>query len=371
MTVIVVEDDKILRFLEVILDARASPARRAAFRDYLSFDEPDPEGWFESQRARAAAILPATVIMARDRKALSAALPEADAAVVESLTIGADDVAKAPGLRLVQKFGTDIRNVDVAACRKAGVAVRTLRRRVNAAVAEHALMLMMAVGRKLVETEGALDLASLEALGYAPRPFDAEHVAGANWARIPGLRGLLGATLGALGLGEVGREVALRARACGMKILYHQRSRLPASVEKRHDARYAGFHELLERSDFLSVHLPLTDATRGMIDAAAFARMKPGTILVNVSRARIVDRSALVAALDGGRLGGAAFDVHYEEPGAPDETLKAYRNVVLSPHVAVAGRQYNMADIAQLTAGVADALTRRSARRDRHGAATA
>ena len=357
MTTIVAEDDKILRFLEVILDAQASPERCAAFRDYLSFDEPDPEGWFETLRARAAAIRPVTVTMVADHDALRAALPGADAVVTEGLRIDAGDIGAAPGLKLVQKFGIDTRNIDLEACRAAGIEVRTLRRRVNAAVAEHALLLMMAVGRKLVETDGALDFASLESLGYAPRLFDTAHVAGANWARIPGLRSLQGSTLGALGLGEIGREVARRARAFDMEILYHQRSRLPPAVEREYAAHYVSYAELLERADFLSIHLPLTEDTEGMVDSAAFARLKRGAILVNISRAAIVDRKALVSALDSGRLGGAGLDVHYAEPGAADEPLKSYSNVVLSPHIAVASRRHNMADVAELIESLAEALS--------------
>ena len=357
MTTIVAEDDKILRFLEVILDERASPERRAAFRDYLSFDEPDPATWFETLRARAAAISPVTITMAPDRDTLRAGLPGADAVVTEGLRIDAGDIGAAPGLKLVQKFGIDTRNIDLGACHSAGVKVRTLRRRVNAAVAEHALLLMMAVGRKLVETDGALDFASLESLGYAPRPFDTAHVAGANWARIPGLRSLQGSTLGALGLGEIGREVARRARAFDMEILYHQRSRLPPAVEREYAACYVSFAELLERADFLSIHLPLTEDTRGMLDSAAFTRIRPGAILVNISRAAIVDRDALVSALDSGRLGGAGLDVHYAEPGAADEPLKAYRNVVLSPHIAVASRRHNMDDVAELITSLSEALS--------------
>lgn len=356
MATIVVEDDKILRFLQVILDPDVATDRVDAFRDYLSFDEPDPDGWFETMRQRAAAIHPSTIRMVEDEAAMRAALPDADAVVTEGLKIGADDLAAAPGLKLVHKFGIDARNVDAQACADAGVDLRTMRRRVNGTVAEHAILLMLAVGRRLCETNGALDFAALEALGYKPKMFHTDHVAGANWARIPGLRSLQGATLGALGLGEIGREVALRASAMGMDIVYHQRTRLPEPVERESNARYVSFQELLERADFLSIHLPLTESTRGMVDAAAFARMKPGAILANISRAHIVDRAALIAALDSGRLGGAGLDVHYDEPGAPDEPLKSYRNVVLSPHIAVAARQHNMADTAELVANLADAL---------------
>jgi phosphoglycerate dehydrogenase-like enzyme len=356
MTTIVVQDDKILRFLEVILDPRVADARVAAFRDYLSFDVSDPDAWFEAQRRRAAAIHPATVQMVADEDAMRAALADAEAVVSESFRIGAREIAAAPNLKLVQKFGVDARNIDAVACADAGVEHRTLRRRVNGTVAEHAILLMLAVARKLVETDGALDFASLQALGYRPAKFDADHVAGANWARIGGLKSLQGATLGALGLGEVGREVAIRARAMGAEILYYQRTRLPEPTEREHGARYVSFEELLERSDFLSIHLPLNASTEGMIDAAAFARMKPGAILANISRAHIVDRGALLAALDSGRLGGAGLDVHYEEPGAVDEPLKSYSNVILSPHIAVAERQHNMADTAEMVANLADAL---------------
>mgnify|MGYP003627094051 FL=1 len=356
MATIVVQDDKILRFLEVILDPDVSTERVDAFRDYLSFDVPDPDAWFDEQRRRAAAIYPSKIRLVPDEAAMREVLPVADAVVSESFAIGAEELAAGPNLKFVQKFGIDARNVDLEACAAAGVPVKTLRRRVNGTVAEHAILLMMAVGRKLVETDGALDFASLQALGYKPAKFHPDHVAGANWARVNGLKSLQGATLGALGLGEVGREVATRARAMGMEILYYQRSRQSAEIEAESGARYVTYEELLERSDFLSIHLPLNPSTEGMLDSASFARMKPGAIVANISRAHIIDRNALIAALDGGTLGGAGLDVHYDEPGSPDEPLKNYRNVVLSPHIAVAQRSHNMADTAELVVNLADAL---------------
>lgn len=357
MATIVVQDDKILRFLQVILDPDVAPSRVNAFRDYLAFDIPDPDAWFEEQRQRATAIYPSRILMVEDEDAMRAALPEADAVVSESFRIGAGDLALGTNLKLVQKFGIDARNVDQDACRDANVPVRTLRRRVNGTVAEHAILLMLAVGRKLIETHGALDFASLQALGYKPAKFDPDHVAGANWARIHGLRSLQGATLGALGLGEVGREVATRARAMGMEILYYQRTRLPKDIEAECSATYVSYEELLQRSDFISVHLPLNDSTRGMLNSDAFALMKTGAIVANISRAHIVDQDALIAALDGGRLGGAGLDVHYEEPGASNEPLKNYPNVVLSPHIAVAQRAHNLADAAELVGNLANALS--------------
>jgi phosphoglycerate dehydrogenase-like enzyme len=284
------------------------------------------------------------------------ALPEADAAVVESFAVDEDALADAGRLAVVQKFGTDTRNIDLEACARRGVAVRTLRRRVNIAVAEHAFALMLAMAKKVCLTHGRLDVAGLEEIGFQPRMFDRRHVAGANWARVSGLRMLHGATLGAIGLGEIGREVAARAGAFGMEVLYYQRNRLPDEIEGPLGAHYCGFDELLERSDFVSIHLPLTDDTGGMIDAAAFARMKPGAVLVNISRADIIDRAALMAALESGRLGGAGLDVHYQEPGDPDEPLKRFDNVVLTPHTAVATRLNGTADMEELVSNLAEAV---------------
>mgnify|MGYP002016675539 CR=1 FL=1 len=145
---------------------------------------------------------------------------------------------------------------------------------------------------------------------------------------------LNGTLAGALGLGEVGREVAGRAKAMGMHILYHQRRQLPPEVEAQWNAEYVSFDDLFARADFVSIHVPLNDATRGMVDAAAFARMKDGAILINASRAHIVDRDALIGALNSGRLGGAGLDTFSEEPADP--TLPVYQlpNVYATPHVA-------------------------------------
>lgn len=356
MPVIVVEDDKILRFVQCLLDPDVLPVRAAAFADFLSFDVADVDGWIDGVRKSCGGLHPATVRMVADQEALLAALPEADGVVTESLLMGEAELSRAPRLKIVQSFGMDTRHIDLAACAKANVQTPPFQRRVNGAVAEHAIALMMAVARKICEADGALDFASLEKLGYQPGLFDTAHISGANWARIPGLKNLQGSTLGALGLGEVGREVANRARAMGMDILYHQRRRLEPDVEKTWDAEYVSYEELFERADFISIHVPLNDSTRGMIDGAAFARMKEGAILVNVSRAHIVDRDALMAALDSGRLGGAAFDVHYQEPAPADEPLKNYRNVVLSPHIAVGPRSQALLDMAEIVTNLAAAI---------------
>ncbi len=356
MPVVVAQDDVIIRTVQAVLDPETPPERQTAIADYFSVDVPDFDSWLDHVRAQVAALYPAKVHMVSDREAFHAALPDADAAVIESLVMGEAELALAGRLKVVQNFGTDLRNFDLAACARAGVAVKPLRRRVNIAVAEHAMALMLALAKRICLTHGRLDVASLEQAGFPARMFDRRHVAGANWSRVDGLRTLSGATLGALGLGEIGREVAQRARGFDMNVLYHQRTRLPGEIEAPLGASYCGFDELLERSDVVSIHLPLTKATEGMIDAAAFRRMKPGALLVNISRAAIIDHAALIEALESGRLGGAGLDVHYAEPGEADDPLKRFDNTVLTPHNAVASRVNGTGDMEALVANLAEAI---------------
>ncbi len=353
---IVAEDDVIIRTAQVILDPGTDPERRAAIADYYHVDMPDFDGWMGRLRARMPALYPAAFRMAADQEEFRDRLGDADGAICESLRIGAEELAAAPRLKIVQKFGTDLRNVDLAACAARGVAVRPLRRRVNVAVAEHAFALMIAMAKKLFLVNGRIDERSLREAGFRPRMYDRRHAAAANWGRVHGLGTLRGATVGCLGLGEIGREVAARAAAFGASTLYHQRNRLPADVEEPLGAVHCGFGELLERADHVVVCLPLTAATRGMIDAAAFARMKDGAFLVNVSRAAIIDRNALVEALESDRLGGVALDVHYEEPAPEDEPLKRFPKAVLTPHTAVASRSNAAADMEELVGNLAAAI---------------
>lgn len=356
MPIIVAQDDVIIRSVQVILDPDTDPDRVAAIADYYSVDLTDFDGFVAKIRATASGLFPATVKMVDDQEGFRAALRDADAAVLESFTVGEEELAAAPNLRIIQKFGVDLRNIDLDACARHNVTVKKLRRRVNVAVAEHAFALMMALAKKIVSTAGRIDEDSLRAAGYAPKMYDRRHVAAANWARIGGLATLQGSTIGVLGLGEIGRELAERAKAFNMDIVYYQRNRVPADIEAALGARYVSFNELLELSDFMTIQLPLNSSTEGMMDAAAFARMKPGAFLVNISRAAIVDRDALIDALDSGRLGGAGIDVHYKEPGDADEPLKKYDNVVLSPHIAVASRMNGAADMEELIANLAEAV---------------
>ncbi len=356
MTVVVAQDDPIIRNIQVVLDPDAPRDRIDAITDYFSVDMPGFAQWCAEIRSRADRVWPARFRMVEEQADFAAALADADVAVVETFTLGEAELAAAPRLKMVQKFGIDLRNIDLAACARRGVAVKKLRRRVNGAVAEHAFAMMLALAKRLCLLNGRIDVASLEEIGYAPRLYDQRHCGASNWGRIGGLGTLAGATLGALGLGEIGREVAGRAASFGMEVLYHQRNRLPEDVERAHSARYCSFETLLERADYLTVQLPATSQTRNMIDRAAFSRMKPGACLINVSRASIIDREALIEARRSGRLGGAGLDVFWEEPAAPGDPLVGFPNVIITPHIAVAGRWNGAADIEELVMNLDGAM---------------
>jgi phosphoglycerate dehydrogenase-like enzyme len=257
---------------------------------------------------------------------------------------------------VVQKYGFSPRNVDAAACAARGVRLLTIRRRANIACAEMTFTLMLMLAKRLNRFAGRISVERLAEVGLAYRPFDRRHTPNSNWPRIPGLRMLNESTLGIIGLGEIGREIALRAAPFGMRILYHQRSRLPEGEERELAATYVPLAQLLAQSDWIVPQVPGGPATRGFIDRACFAQMKPGAVLINISRAEIVDRPALIEALQSGRLGGFALDPLYEAPGRSDDELLTFDNVVLSPHIAAQPRFNALNDLADMMERLAKAL---------------
>lgn len=356
--IIVVEDDPFPRILQVILDPNASAERRAAFADFMAHDLPDFAGWCERVRREAPGLYPADVRLVNSQAELRANLPEASAVVVESLQIGRAELAIARRLKAVQKYGVIMRNIDIAACTAANVEVLTLRRRANIACAEHALAMMLTLARKLHRITGLISVEQLTAAGYSPTSFDRRHTASSGWPRITGLKMLYESTLGIIGMGEIGRELALRAAAFGMRVRYYQRNRLSADEERECHAEYAPLDALLADSDWISLQLPATDATRNFIGRKQFAAMKRGAILINVSRAALVDRDALIEALKSGHLGGFALDPLYEEPGRADDELLGFDNVILTPHTAAQPRFNALNDFNDLITGLARALAR-------------
>ncbi len=225
-------------------------------------------------------------------------------------------ISTMPYLRLVANFGVGYNNIDLKACKERGIRVTNTPQPVIEPTAELAFALMHAVARRTAELDRKVRLDAAE-------PFGVMNNLG---------RSLYGKTLGIIGLGRIGKAVARRAIASGMKIIYHNRHRLTDNEEQQYQARYVLFNELLSQSDFVSLHLPYTSDTHHLIGAAELEMMKPSAFLINTARGAHVDEKALIAALQKGQIAGAAMDVYEFEPNISEE-LKHLDQVVLSPHV--------------------------------------
>jgi phosphoglycerate dehydrogenase-like enzyme len=354
---LVVEDDRFLRMLQVVLDPATPAERYAAFADFFAHDA-DLDAYCARVRAKASGLFPAQVQLVETQEELHGALAEACGVAVEALTIGRAELAAAPKLRFVQKYGVGLGTIDTAACAEHGVAVLSIRRRANIACAEHAMALMLAQARKLNHVIGRVTVAKLAEAGYLYKPFDRRHTPNSNWGRIAGIRTLHGATLGLIGLGEIGREIAARAVAFGMRVLYFQRRQWPQAEERALGVAYAPLDTLLAEADWLIPQLPESPSTRGLIGAAQLARMKGGAFIVNVSRPDVVERAALIEALKSGRLGGFALDPLYQAPVRDDDELLQLKNVILVPHLAGSPRLNALADFEDIIVGMAQALAR-------------
>jgi glyoxylate reductase len=234
-------------------------------------------------------------------------LPGVEVLVEAVVAVGADELELLPGLRLVANYGVGYDRVDVAACRERGVAVTNTPGVLDAAVADLTLALILACRRHLVESDR----------------FVREGRWRRGWARPELLgRDLAGSTLGLVGLGRIGSEVVRRAEAFGMRVVHHRRrDGLPLD-------------ELLRTADVVSLHVPLTPETHGLLSRERLALLRDGATLVNTARGAIVDEDALVEELASGRI-SAGLDVFADEPRVP-ERLLGLPNVVLAPHVASA-----------------------------------
>jgi len=226
--------------------------------------------------------------------------------------------AGAPRLRLLQLLSAGYDRCDIEAARNAAVPICTNGGANGNAVAEHALMLMLAVGKRLIWQHR-----TVAAGGWRGQSPDQ-----------PGLIELRNRTLGIIGLGNIGKKVARLARAFGMNVIYFDQARLPEDAEDALEVRFRLLPEILALSDIVSLHVPLTTASRHLIGAPELARMKPSAILVNTSRGPVVDEVALHDALSAGAIAGAGLDVFDQEPPSPDNPLFTLDNVVLTPHLA-------------------------------------
>jgi len=219
-------------------------------------------------------------------------------------------------LRVVGRHGVGLDTVDIPAATRLGVAVVHAPGSNSQAVAEHALMLMLACAKRTLQVD--------------------RMTRAGDWGarRVTGNSELGGKTLGIVGVGNIGRLVAKFAAAFGMRVLGYDKYLPPDEVRRRGAEPVASLEELLPRVDYLTCHTPLTSDTRGMINARTLALMKPGGIFINTSRGPVQDERALFEALTRGHLRAAGVDVFEEEPTSADNPLLNLENVVVSSHVA-------------------------------------
>jgi glyoxylate reductase len=234
-------------------------------------------------------------------------------------TVDATLLDRLAGVKVISNFGVGVDHIDVAAATARGIPVGNTPGILDGATADLAFALLLAVGRRIVEGDK-----------YARGPefvkYDPTYLLG---------REVHHATLGIIGLGRIGEQVARRARAFDMTVLYHNRRRRP-EVEERLGVRYVSREELLAKSDYVALTCPLTNETRGLIGRRELATMKPTAALVNVARGAVVDKEAVTEALTKGTIRMAALDVTDPEPLPRDHPLLKLDNVVITPHLGSA-----------------------------------
>lgn len=233
--------------------------------------------------------------------------------------VDAELMDRSPRLRVVSNMAVGYNNIDVAAATARGIVVTNTPGILTEATAELAFALVLASARRVADLDRRTRAG--EWTCWAPLLFLSREVSGK--------------TLGVIGLGRIGKAVARRAKAFGMKVLYHNRACLDAGEERELGVEYAELDELLKRADFVSLHVPLSGETRHLIGRRELGIMKPTSYLINTSRGPVVDETALVAALQEKRIEGAGLDVYENEP-ILTPGLTALDNVVLMPHVGSA-----------------------------------
>jgi len=261
------------------------------------------------------------LIIRRAGEPVEAVLPQADFALVATTPLPGSAFASAPRLRLVQHQGVGYNQTDVGAAAARGIPVALCPAGTSIGVAEHVFLLILALYKRLREADGSMRQGMFFQWELRSRSFE-----------------MYGKTMAIIGLGRIGREVAKRSQAFGLRLIYSDLHRAPAEVERDYGATFVSFEECLVRSDILSLHLPLTQATHHLIGRQELSRMKPAAVLINTARGPLVDEIALVEALQSRQIAGAGLDVYEAEPPPQDHPLFRLENVVLTPHIAAGTR---------------------------------
>jgi len=248
---------------------------------------------------------------------LEKTLIDAEGLIVRNMTkVNAELLGEAKILKVIGRAGAGFDNIDVCAASQQGIVVCYSPEENAVSVAEHVFGLILALARKIPAADRSVKNGGWERKKYHGYE-------------------LMGKTLGILGLGKIGFRVALRAKAFGLRLLAHDaylsNTSLPVTES---GAKLVSLDELLTQADFLTIHLPLTKETKGLLNRQAFQKMKPTSFLINTSRGEVLVEEDLYQALKEGKIAGAALDVRAEEPPAKESPLHGLENVILTPHTA-------------------------------------
>lgn len=240
---------------------------------------------------------------------------DADGVLVTYAKLPAELIRQLTRCKVIGRFGIGVDNIDLPAAKEKGIIVTYVPDYCVMEVSDHAMALLLSLARKI--------------------PLSNKLVQASRWempAVVP-IHRLHGRVLGLIGFGNIPRTLVPKAKAFGLRVIAHD-PYVSADLAKSLDVENVSFDQLLATSDFISVHAPATPQTRGLLNAAAFGKMKKGALIINTARGPLIDEAALVAALDAGQVGGAALDVLAAEPPPPDSPLLGRDNVILSPHTA-------------------------------------
>jgi D-3-phosphoglycerate dehydrogenase len=277
------------------------------------------------------------------REEILAAIPEYDALVVRSqVKADAELIAAGTRLTVIGRAGVGVDNVDLEAATRAGITVVNAPTGNTIAAAEHTLALMFGLARHTADAH-----ASLKAGEWKRSAFTGHE--------------LRGKTLGIVGLGKIGQAIAVRARAMDMTVLGSDPF-VTTEQAATHGVELVAFEELVARSDIVTVHVPKTKATTGLINREVMRRMRPGVLLLNVARGGIIDEADLAAALADGTVAGAGIDVYTAEPPAADNPLLAAPNTLLTPHLGASTEEAQIAVAEEVAEQILEVLDGRSAR---------
>jgi len=238
---------------------------------------------------------------------------DADAILVTYAKLPGDLLRQLTRCKVIGRFGLGVDNIDIPAATERGITVTYVPDYCLHEVSDHAMALLLALARKIPLSNALVQAGRWEMPAVVP------------------IHRLHGRVLGLIGFGNIPRALVPKARAFGLTVITHD-PYVAQDAVKALGVENVSFDDLLARSDFVSVHAPLLPATRGLMNADAFAKMNKGALLINTARGPLVDEGALVAALDSGKLGGAALDVVAVEPLAKDSALRGRDNVILTPH---------------------------------------